>query len=97
MGFEEDMIEKISTDLQSQLEKIVIEGLRLKGHVFHREIDLHDFIKNRCSCLDNQQEQQKIYSIDSEPFLLHNYKPDMEFSTERPYTVSANLGTYTYL
>ena len=96
-NFLHDATSKMMADLSKQFDDIVIKGLHLKGHDFHNQYELHDFIKTRCSCLDDQMLKQRVYSIDDVPFLLHNYKIDIKFDNDDSYTISASLGTYTYL
>lgn len=49
------------------------DALSKKGVDISNPLTLAETIKTRCSCIDDQEKKERIYSLDGEPFLLHNY------------------------
>lgn len=94
-----EILNKIYSSLQSQLENLIIEGLKRKGYQFENKKDLEDFVKTRCRRTDNIQQKQCVYYVDDTPFFLHNYEVVNEQLTEHNNGIkmSANYGTYSYL
>ena len=90
---------QITEKLSNQIDNIIIEGLKMKGFEFENENDLHDFIKQKCSCEDDLAKQQRVYFVNDIPFLLHNYEIVIEPITKENngIKISANYGTYKYL
>ena len=99
MNLQEQITEEINEKLSNEFDKILIEGLRLKGFEFDNENDLHNFIKNNCRCEDYLAKQQRVYFVNDIPFLLHNYEIIIEPITQENNGIkmSANYGTYKYL
>ena len=89
----------ILNDLSFKFDKLIIEGLKRKGFEFKHKLELEAFIKERCRCEDNVDLKKRTYYIDNIPFFLHDYniEPIDHIKTNDGYTITANLGTYTYL
>ena len=98
-SFLSSVTSRLFSELNNKLENYIIEGLRLKGFEFENKIELENFIKERCSCVDNIQFKERIYSIDEKPFFLHKYEIIYEPITEdnNGIKMSANYGSYAYL
>lgn len=95
-----NVIGRLSNDLNKQIEDYVIEGLKRRGFVFSNRFELEEFVKQRCRCEDNTDIKERVYYVDNTPFFLHNYKIEpsqMPLITDREYKINANLGTYAYL
>ena len=91
-------IEALINDKESQLEKAVIEGLKLKGFHFNTSQELESFVKIRCSVADSQENKTKTYFVDSIPFMIYNYKAEFGVDSSRGnVVVSAHYGSYQYI
>ena len=96
----EDLISKLHSNINKQLEDYIIYGLKRKGFEFKNKLELEYFVKNRCRCEDNIYLKEKIYYVDDIPFFLHNYKSEplqVPSIREIEFNITANLGTYAYL
>ena len=96
----EEFLHRISSDLRSQLDEVIINGLKLKGFAFPNNLELEIFIIRHCRCEDNIEQKQKVYYVDDIPFLLHNYASKIERQSanqSRSYIFSASLGSYSYI
>lgn len=92
-------VDMISMGLQSKLEDIFIEGLKLKGFEFNGKFELENFVKLRVTKTVNSDKKECIYLIDGIPFLSHNYEIKYEPIIEYKgvFTMSANWGSYSFL
>jgi len=94
-------ISRLSDDLNSKLETIVIEGLKRKGFEFSNKLELGNFIKQRCKCEDNVNLKQRTYFIYDKPFLLHDYNIKIDLTSiidgGKNTTIKASYGNFTYL
>ena len=48
----DDVIGRLSSELNKKLEDYIIEGLKRKGFEFENRLELQTFIKNNCRCED---------------------------------------------
>ena len=48
----DDVIDRISSELNKKFEDYIIEGLKRKGFEFKNRLELETFIKNNCRCED---------------------------------------------
>ena len=96
-----DVIGRISSKLNHQLENYMIEGLKRKGFEFEDRFELENFIKSNCRCEDRTDLKQRIYFVNEIPFFLHCYeiKTDLsQFTNEKgEVKISANYGSFAYL
>ena len=95
-----DYINKISSQLNKQLEDCIIEGLKRKGFEFKNRMELENFIKSNCRCEDRIGLKKRTYYVNDIPFFLHYYELEMDLNpitTDREVKMSANYGSYTYL
>ena len=99
MKIEELTTKKLSNVLADKFDDILIEGLKRKGFEFNHKIHLEYFIQERCECVDDVKRKTKIYYVDNNPFLAHNYSVEFiqDFNTNEGFKVSASLGSFTYL
>lgn len=96
--FINDIISKASSDLNNQMDEITIEGLKRKGFEFENMIEMANFIKARCKIEDYNHKQQRIYFVDETPFLVHNYKTEIDFKDlKEDNRISAEYGSFAYL
>lgn len=95
----EHLTREMYNELQSQLEKSVIDGLERKGFKFETTEQLHEFIKTRCHCEDRTHLQEKTYLIDGKPFLVHNYKMEISpiYMEGNQTKIEANGGYYRFV
>lgn len=94
------VIDRLSSQLNKQLEDYMIEGLKRKGFEFENRIELENFIKSNCRCEDRTDIKQRTYFVNDIPFFLHCYKIDMDLNpiqTDREFKMSVNYGHYAYL
>lgn len=99
-NYENFVVDTITENLYSKIDDIFIEALKLKGYTFSNHIELIDFTKKYCSCVDNHIAKQKIYSVESVPFLMHDYNSDIDFdfnNINTSLTVSAQMGSFHFL
>ncbi len=95
-----DVIGRLSSQLNNQLEDYIIEGLKRKGFEFENRMELENFIKSNCRCVDRTDIKQRIYFVNDIPFFLYCYEIDMDLNpiqTGREFKLSANCGYYAYL
>lgn len=95
-----DVIGRLSSQLNNQLEDYIIEGLKRKGFEFENRMELENFIKSNCRCEDRTDIKQRIYFVNDIPFFLYCYEIDMDLNptqTGREFKLSANYGHYAYL
>jgi hypothetical protein len=95
-----EVIGRISSKLNMQLEDLMIEGLKRKGFEFENRLELEKFIKSNCRCEDRADIKQRTYFVNDIPFFLHCYEIETELTpitTDREVKMSANYGSYAYL
>jgi len=95
-----DVIGRLSSQLNKQLEDYMIEGLKRKGFEFENRIELENFIKSNCRCEDRTDIKQRTYFANDIPFFLHCYEIEIDLNpitTDRGVKMSANYGRYAYL
>lgn len=95
-----DVIGRLSSQLNKQLEDYMIEGLRRKGFKFENRVELENFIKSNCRCEDRTDIKQRTYFANDIPFFLHCYEIEMDLNpiqTDREFKMSANYGSHAYL
>jgi len=99
MNIANEMQKMVVDNLISNLELLIIDGLRRKGFEFDKREDLENFIKTRCRREDYTHKQQHFYYVDEIPFFLHNYEVIYNpiEQNENSTSISANMGTYQYL
>ena len=92
------LIDMIIQDHNRKLDEIAKEGLRLKGFEFNNDSDLIEFISKRCSCIDYSQKKRKVYYIDGDPFLVHDYEPNYQHEwIDGVFKMKASGGKYSFL
>lgn len=98
-GLQNTIMEKMTGDLNKQMDDVFIEGLKRKGFEFENRVDLETFIKQYVRCADYESLKEKIYFVKDRPFLLYYYKAEFETPKVEDYSVSvsANYGHYAYL
>ncbi|NLH51836.1 MAG: hypothetical protein GX459_03195, partial [Bacteroidales bacterium] len=95
-----DVIGRLSSQLNKQLEDYMIEGLKRKGFEFKNRMELENFIKSNCRCEDRIDIKQRTYFVNDIPFFLHCYEIEMDLNpikTDKEFKMSANYGRYAYL
>ena len=73
-----DVIGRLSSQLNKQLEDYMIEGLKRKGFEFENRIELENFIKSNCRCEDRTDIKQRTYFVNDIPFFLHCYEIEIQ-------------------
>jgi len=95
-----DLLCRISSQLNKQLEDLIIEGLKRKGFDFENQMELENFIKSNCRCEYRIDIKQRKYFVNDIPFLLHCYEIEMDLNpitTDGEVKMYANYGSYAYL
>ena len=95
-----DVIGRLSSQLNKQLEDYMIEGLKRKGFEFENRMELENFIKSNCRCEDRTDIKQRTYFANDIPFFLHCYEIEMDLNPitiDRELKMSANYGQYAYI
>lgn len=98
--FQNNVIDDLKSGLVNSFDKILINGLKKKGFEFNHRSELNIFIKERCKCEQNNELNKRIYFVDNEPFLIHNYLSPFEFNlkkTKDGATIVADMGSYYYI
>lgn len=98
--FMREATKEVWIGLESQLELLIIEGLKRKGFEFENRIDLEQFIINNCRVVDDIGKKQRHYYVSDKPFFLHNYEiafNPMIKTLDNQVSLSADYGTYCYL
>lgn len=75
-NIQDEIIKKMSSDLNRQIENYFIEGLKRKGFDFENRADLEKFAIAKCRCEDRQDLKERTYFVNNIPFLLHCYGSD---------------------
>ncbi len=96
-----DVISRLSDNINKQFDGYIIEGLKRKGFEFSNRHETEQFLRERCTCIDSLEYQEKVYSVDNIPFLLHKYKTEMimpsMIDNNEGFSMIADMGTYAYL
>ena len=94
-----DVIGRLYSGLNQQLEDLWIVGLERKGFKFQNRMELEAFIKSNCRCEDRMDLKQRTYFVNDTPFFLHCYEIEMlnPIQTDSEVKMSANYGRYAYL
>ena len=92
--FINDMISRLTQDLNEQFEKAVVEGLKRKGFTFTDKDSLYEFVKTSCRCEDNVELKEKLYFVGNDPFLLWDYKHETDSKKFRPILSVLLLKSY---
>jgi len=96
-----DVIGRLSTELNHQLENYMIEGLKRKGFKFKNRFELENFIKSNCRCEDRTDLKERTYFVNDIPFFLHCYEIKMDLNQitndKGEVQMSANYGSFAYL
>lgn len=96
-SFENNLVNSISNDFVTQFDRIVIDGLKLKGYVFKDRIELSAFIES--NCFATEKDNMVTYYVNNVPFLLHKRLNNINPITniEGTITITVDFGEYTYL
>jgi hypothetical protein len=98
--FTDDVIGRIYSETNQQLENYMIEGLKRKGFEFKNRMELENFIKSNCRCEDRKDIKQKTYFVNDIPFFLHYYEIKMDLNItindKGEVKMSANYGSFAY-
>lgn len=92
------LTETASKALRDEMDKMVTEGLKRKGHEFETRKELETFIKENCSVRLIERTNEQIFYANGEAFL--SYYPQSEiviYHDTEEHTVKAKAGTYIYL
>lgn len=90
-----ELQQKVIKGLSDKLDQIIINGLKLKGHVFEDVEDLKSFITNDCR-IEDRENIQTFFALDV-PFLEWHPSFDIDFDLHSENKVNASLGSYRYL
>jgi len=95
----DDVIDRLSSELNKKLEDYFIEGLKRKGFEFENRLELETFIKNNCRCEDTPHKKERVYFANDTPFFLHKYEIEMTNPITLDWDVKmcSNYGSYAYL
>jgi len=99
MEYIQHLQEKMIADLNRQVDNIFIKALERKGFHFARRDYLIEFIKQRCTCVDNIELKEKVYFVDEIPFLFHDYKTDFSINHNENHSVTMNatIGSFAFI
>lgn len=99
--FIDNVIGRLSSELNHKLENYMVEGLKRKGFEFKNRMELETFIKSNCRCEDQTDVKERTYFVNDIPFFLHRYEIKMDLN---PITndigrvkMSANYGSFAYI
>lgn len=93
----EKYTEQILKSLSQKFDDLILQGLKLKGYNFDDMADATKFIKENCSCADDLLNQQKTYYVKEIPFLLYDYKMNIEVDYSDNATFTGYYGKYAFL
>lgn len=98
-NIQDEIIQKVTSDLYDKLEALIIEGLKRKGFVFSTYEETCLFVKQNCRKTENIQQKKHIYYVNNIPFFLHKYEVIYEPITEdnNGIKITANYGEYAFL
>lgn len=93
-----ELTNKIVSEILDNFDKLLIQGLNLKGYTFINDDDLHQFLKDNVICEDTPHLQERIFLVKGIPFFYHSYKIDFPtFDISEQHKVTANYGYYKFL
>ena len=96
-----DVIGRLSSELNQQLENYMIKGLNRKGFEFKNRFELENFIKSNCRCEDRTDLKERTYFVNNIPFFLHFYEIKMDLNqitnNKGEVKMSASYGSFAYL
>jgi hypothetical protein len=72
-NFMQQAIEEVARGYNKQVDDIIKIGLERKGYTFDTEAELIGFISTNCVVHDYSEEKKRIFYVNEEPFLEHNY------------------------
>lgn len=93
-------LQELCSSYLSELEKIILEGLKRKGFEFKNDEDYLLFGEGRCRVEDNVDSKERTYFVDDVPFLIHRYggtffdSPSITKPKAYPFE---GLGSYAYV
>lgn len=99
MDIKENITSNLVNDLSNKFDSLLIEGLKRKGFIFSSKEDILSFVKENCRCEDFKEREERVYYVNDNPFLLHNYKIDIPVIEQinDNITIRANYGSYSFL
>jgi hypothetical protein len=99
--FTENVVNRLSFELNKRFEDYIIEGLKRKGFEIENKIELENLINSNCRCEDRTGSKQRIYFVNDIPFFLHHYEFKMDLN---PFVndmgdvkILASYGSFAYL
>jgi len=94
----EEIYHKMLREMLTQVDNVIIEGLKRKGFTFLTRRDLNYFIELRCTCEDFPHKKLKVFLVDDEPFLHHWYESDAQVKQDEfgETYVTLTHGSYKY-
>ena len=96
-----DLMAASTFDLAKQFDKAFEEGLKRKGFEFDSDDELIEFVKERCSCVDEPYKYVKTYFVDGAPFLEYYYNSRLEinesFSVGNANLISISYGGFKFI
>ena len=99
--FIDDVIGRLSSELNQKLENYMIEGLKRKGFEFENRFELKNFIKLNCKCEDRTDLKQRTYFVNDIPFFLHCYEIKINLNQitndKSEVKMAVNYGSFAYL
>lgn len=91
----QDLVAKIADKLNSELERLLIEGLNKKGFFFKNKTELIEFVSKNVRYEDYEFVKERTYFVNDVPFFKHWYAIDgHNFDTT---DMSINYGSYSFL
>jgi hypothetical protein len=99
MFFNQFIHEELARKLNAKVDKVIEEGLALKGFSFSDRRELEEFIKHRCRIEDYVDAERKVYFVDEIPFLEHFYRPvtSEPLIVQDSVTITVDIGSYRYI
>ena len=98
INIQDEIIKKISSDLNRKMETYFIEGLKRKGFEFENRDDLEKFAIANCSFEDMPDVKEKTYFVNNIPFLLHCYGQDFsQIEALGEFKVHFSYGSIAFL
>jgi hypothetical protein len=93
-----ELSNRITQQITSRFNDIIIEGLERKGYVFPYLEELEDFVRSHCNSVIDEQKSVRIFYVKEQPFLIHHFKPETSIEiSEDGRTASATLGHYQFV
>jgi len=94
-----EICNSFAKDCASRMDEIIVNALARKGFVFKTKQEIEFFLIKNGRCEDNKELQHRIYYINDIPFLLHNYKTEIQNPLDGSdgYKMKADLGSFAYL